>query len=69
MYYIYFITLVVVVEFFSGIKIVRPTQRGLIETLGKYPKFALPGFHLVFPVIKNYIRLILQNKWLTLSLR
>lgn len=36
-----------------GIKIVRPTQRGLIETLGRYSRFAGPGFHWVFPVIKK----------------
>jgi len=37
--------------FFSGIKIVRPTQRGLIERLGKYRKFARPGFHWIIPII------------------
>ncbi|MDP3467313.1 MAG: SPFH domain-containing protein [Daejeonella sp.] len=41
----------VLLIFFSGIKIVRPTQRGLIERLGKYRKFALPGFHWIIPVI------------------
>jgi len=39
--------------FLSGIRIVRPTQRGLIETLGKYTKFAQPGFHWVIPVIRK----------------
>jgi regulator of protease activity HflC (stomatin/prohibitin superfamily) len=37
--------------FFSGIKMVRPTQRGLIERLGKYRKFAQPGFHWIIPLI------------------
>lgn len=37
--------------FFSGIRIIRPTQRGLIERLGKYKKFAQPGFHWIIPVI------------------
>jgi regulator of protease activity HflC (stomatin/prohibitin superfamily) len=37
--------------FFSGVKIVRPTHRGLIERFGKYRKFANPGFHWVIPVI------------------
>lgn len=37
--------------FFSGVRIIRPTQRGLIERLGKYRKFALPGFHWIIPVI------------------
>jgi regulator of protease activity HflC (stomatin/prohibitin superfamily) len=37
--------------FFVGIRIVRPTSRGLIERLGKYHKFAEPGFHWIFPFI------------------
>ncbi|MCK9629649.1 MAG: SPFH/Band 7/PHB domain protein [Bacteroidales bacterium] len=35
----------------AGIRIVRPTHRGLIERLGKYYKFANPGFHWIIPVI------------------
>jgi regulator of protease activity HflC (stomatin/prohibitin superfamily) len=37
--------------FFLGVKIVRPTHRGLIERLGKYYKFAKPGFHWIIPFI------------------
>ncbi len=37
--------------FLSGIKIVRPTQRGLIERLGKYHNFAKAGFHWIIPII------------------
>lgn len=40
-----------IVLFFSGIRIVRPTHRGLIERLGKYNGFAQPGFHWIIPVI------------------
>ena len=44
------------VLFFMGINIVRPTHRGLIERLGKYRKFASPGFHWILPFIdKMYI--------------
>lgn len=39
--------------FFPGIKIIRPTNRGLVETLGRYTRFAEPGFHWVFPVIQK----------------
>ncbi|MES2418406.1 MAG: SPFH domain-containing protein [Bacteroidota bacterium] len=47
---------VVIVLFFAGIKIVRPTHRGLIERLGRYSKFAAPGFHWIIPFIdKIYI--------------
>ena len=38
-----------IIVFFSGIRIIRPTHRGLIERLGKYVRFAQPGFHWVFP--------------------
>jgi regulator of protease activity HflC (stomatin/prohibitin superfamily) len=44
---------ILLIFFLSGIKIVRPTHRGLIETLGRYSKFAEPGFHWVFPIIKK----------------
>jgi regulator of protease activity HflC (stomatin/prohibitin superfamily) len=47
-----FLTLLIIL-FLSGIRIVRPTQRGLVETLGKYTKFALPGFHWVIPLIQK----------------
>jgi regulator of protease activity HflC (stomatin/prohibitin superfamily) len=46
----------VLIIFFWGIRIVRPTQRGLIERLGKYHNFANPGFHWILPVIdKMYL--------------
>ena len=50
MNYLYLI-LPVILIFLSGIRIVRPTQRGLIERLGKYHNFAGPGFHWIIPVI------------------
>lgn len=43
--------LVVLVIFFAGIRIIRPTHRGLVERLGKYKRFALPGFHWIIPII------------------
>ncbi|MBI5400004.1 SPFH/Band 7/PHB domain protein [Candidatus Saganbacteria bacterium] len=39
--------------FLSGIRIVRPTHRGLIERFGKYNRFAPPGFHWVMPGIDH----------------
>lgn len=43
--------IVAVVLFLMGIRIVRPTHRGLIERLGRYQRFANPGFHWVIPII------------------
>ncbi|MHB1485112.1 MAG: SPFH domain-containing protein [Saccharofermentanales bacterium] len=53
MYYLYIIIGIIVILFLSGIRIVRPTSRGLIETLGKYTKYAQPGFHWVIPAIQK----------------
>lgn len=41
----------ILVIFFLGIRIVRPTERGLIERLGKYKSFAEPGFNWIIPII------------------
>jgi len=40
-----------IVIFFLGVRIIRPTHRGLIERLGKYHHFASPGFHWIIPFI------------------
>ncbi len=49
--------IVVVFLFLVGIRIVRPTHRGLIEKLGKYNRFAEPGFHWIIPVIEKMYRI------------
>lgn len=41
----------VVVIFFAGIRIIRPTHRGLVERLGKYHHFGQPGFNWLIPFI------------------
>ena len=51
---IFFGAAILVIAFLiGGIKIVRPTHRGLIETLGKYTKFAEPGFHWIIPGVQR----------------
>lgn len=47
---------IVVVIFFLGIRIVRPTTRGLVERLGRYHRFANPGFHWVVPVVERMVK-------------
>ena len=39
-----------------GIRIVRPTDRGVIETFGKYSRFARFGFNWVIPIIQRLIK-------------
>jgi regulator of protease activity HflC (stomatin/prohibitin superfamily) len=50
------IAIFVVIIFFSGIRIVRPTHRGVIERLGKYREFASPGFHWIIPIVDRMIQ-------------
>src|SRR3990167_7161858 len=48
--YIYFIIpAILLIVILRGVKIVRPTHRGLIERFGKYNRFAEPGFNWVLP--------------------
>lgn len=47
------VIIVVLAVFFAGIRIVRPTHRALVETFGKYTKFAGPGFHWIIPLIQK----------------
>ncbi len=39
--------------FFSGIRIIRPTHRGLVERFGKYTRFGMQGFNWIIPVVEN----------------
>src|ERR1039457_6643912 len=39
--------------FISGIRIIRPTSRGLIERLGKYNRFANLGFNWIISWVEN----------------
>jgi regulator of protease activity HflC (stomatin/prohibitin superfamily) len=48
---IFIVVGIIVVIFFSGIRIVRPTHRGLIERLGKYKRFGRRGFNWIIPII------------------
>jgi len=53
---IYILAILIIAVFLSGVRIVRPTHRGLIERLGKYVRFANPGFHWIIPVIDKMFR-------------
>jgi regulator of protease activity HflC (stomatin/prohibitin superfamily) len=47
------IFLALLIIFFIGIRIVRPTRRGLVERLGKYHRFAHAGFNWIIPLVDN----------------
>ncbi len=50
MNFVWIIVVALVCLVFFGIRIVRPTQRGLVERFGKYKRFAEPGLNWVFPL-------------------
>jgi regulator of protease activity HflC (stomatin/prohibitin superfamily) len=56
------IVVILVLLFFAGIRIVRPTHRALIERFGKYNRFANPGFHWIIPVIEKMYQVNITEK-------
>ena len=53
---------VLVLIFFSGIRIIRPTHRGLVERFGKYNRFSMPGFHWIVPGIEKMYQVNITEK-------
>jgi regulator of protease activity HflC (stomatin/prohibitin superfamily) len=56
------IVALLVLLFFAGVRIVRPTHRGLIERFGKYNRFANPGFHWIIPGIEKMYQVNVTEK-------
>jgi len=52
---LYLIILLVII-FLWGVRIIRPTHKGLVERLGRYHRFAEPGFHWIIPFIEKLYR-------------
>jgi regulator of protease activity HflC (stomatin/prohibitin superfamily) len=56
------IIIVVIIVFmlfllFLGVRIVRPTHRGITERFGRYRQFAMPGFHWIIPLVDRMIQI------------
>lgn len=47
---------VIVLILCAGIRIVRPTEKAAIETMGKYSRFANEGFNWIVPVFQKLIK-------------
>jgi len=56
------IIVILLILFFAGIRIVRPTHRGLVERFGKYLRFANPGFHWIIPGIDKMYRINITER-------
>lgn len=53
---------VLILLFFAGIRIIRPTHRGLVERFGKFHHFATPGFSWIIPGIDKMYQINITEK-------
>lgn len=53
---------VCILFFLCGVRIVRPTQRGAVETLGKYSSYASPGFNWILPIFQAMRKVNITEK-------
>lgn len=53
-YFIAFLAIIGIIA--TGIRIVRPTERAVIETLGKYSRFGKSGFNWIVPIFQRMIQ-------------
>jgi regulator of protease activity HflC (stomatin/prohibitin superfamily) len=51
------IVVVVVVLLLLGIRVIRPTHRGLVERLGKYNRYCNPGLHIIIPIVERLFQI------------
>jgi regulator of protease activity HflC (stomatin/prohibitin superfamily) len=52
---------VVLLLLVAGIRIVRPTHRGLVERFGKYNRYADPGFHFIIPFVERMFQVDIRE--------
>ena len=55
------VTLVVII-FLSGIRIIRPTHKGIVETLGKFSNIREPGFNFIIPIFQRMLSINITEK-------
>ena len=53
----YWLFIVIVVLAYYTIKIVRPVEKGVVETLGKFSSTAEAGLHFLIPVVQKMYRI------------
>ncbi len=56
------IAVFLLIIFLVGIRIVRPTHRGLVERLGKYYRFAHSGFNWIIPIIDKMYKVNITER-------
>src|SRR5512146_636653 len=56
LYILLFVTAASALVALMGMRVVRPTHRGLVERLGQYRRFAKPGFNWIVPLVDRMIQ-------------
>jgi len=56
-----FVALIVLLVVISGIKIIRPYERGLVERLGKYHATVEPGLRLIVPFMDRIVKVDMRE--------
>ena len=59
---IFILAVLVIAGFALGIKIVRPTEEGIVEFLGKYSRTASAGFNWIFPRLHKMYRVNITER-------
>lgn len=64
-------TIVIIITFILfliyGIRIVRPTEVGLIETFGKYSKTGTQGFNWIIPIVQRMLKVNMTENMVDIS--
>lgn len=51
-----------ILAFLTGIRIIRPTHRAVVETLGRYSGFRGPGFNYIIPIFQKMIKVNITER-------
>lgn len=53
---------IVIIYLLSGIRIIRPTHKGIVETLGKFSSVKDSGFNFIFPIFQKMFYVNITEK-------
>jgi regulator of protease activity HflC (stomatin/prohibitin superfamily) len=53
--------IIIILILVTGIRIIRPTHRGLVERLGKYNRYCDPGLHIIIPGIERMFQVDIRE--------
>jgi regulator of protease activity HflC (stomatin/prohibitin superfamily) len=60
--FLVFLAVVIIIIALTGLKIIQPYQKGLVERLGRYQRTAEPGLHLIVPFIEKLRKIDMREQ-------